>query len=173
MAAGFTSYDMDLDTSFTFSNNTGYLIQGAQTGDTLGTCVSGAGDINNDTYADVIIGAYQANRDNIFDRGVVYVIFGKRSGFETVDLLSFISGDSTGYMILGAMARDGLGRSVSGAGDVNNDGFDDVLISAYRKTLNGREGSGAVYVIFGMAGTYLFKPTYYILKYLLNPLIIY
>jgi hypothetical protein len=61
--------------------------------------VSGAGDVNNDTYADVIVGASGASPNGRDGAGAVYVMWGKKSGFATVDLANFVPGDSTGFII--------------------------------------------------------------------------
>jgi hypothetical protein len=61
--------------------------------------VSGAGDVNNDTYADVIMGAPYADPNGRETAGAAYVLFGKKSGFATVDLANFVPGDSTGFVI--------------------------------------------------------------------------
>ncbi len=57
---------------------------------------------------------------------------------------------SNGFQISGEAANDRSGVSVSAAGDVNGDGFADLLIGAYRADPNGSE-SGASYVVFGKA----------------------
>jgi hypothetical protein len=60
--------------------------------------VSGAGDVNNDTYADVIVGAPWAAPNGRDYAGAVYVIWGNATGLTTVDLANF-TGDSRGYVI--------------------------------------------------------------------------
>ncbi|KAJ1387203.1 hypothetical protein B484DRAFT_409969, partial [Ochromonadaceae sp. CCMP2298] len=130
----------------------GFIIQGAAAGDYLGWSVSGAGDVNGDTYADVIVGAPLADPNSRSDAGAAYLILGKASGFVTVDVASFTFDDSTGYIIQGAAARDQLGFSVSGAGDVNGDmhGTDDFIVGARYASPNGLPRAGAAYVILGM-----------------------
>jgi hypothetical protein len=132
---------------FVSSDSTGFIVQGAAASDNLGYSVSGAGDMNNDGFDDVIMGARGASNY----AGAVYVIFGKAGGFANVDLAAFVSSDSTGFIVQGAAASF-LGQSVSGAGDVNNDGFDDVIMGAIAVAPNDRSFAGAVYVIFGKAG---------------------
>jgi hypothetical protein len=55
--------------------------------------------VNGDGYADVIIGAPYAAPNGRDGAGAVYVLFGKKSGFATVDLATFNSSDSAGYII--------------------------------------------------------------------------
>jgi hypothetical protein len=107
--------------------------------------------VNNDGYADVILGSHMGIYFG--GAGAAYVIFGMASGFANVDLASFISSDSTGYIIQGAMRTGQVGKSVSGAGDINGDGFDDVIVGAPRTEPfgAGRTQAGAAYVIFGKA----------------------
>ncbi|KAJ1379278.1 hypothetical protein B484DRAFT_426326 [Ochromonadaceae sp. CCMP2298] len=123
---------MDIDTA-DLSGIEALTLQGDLAGDNLGFSVSAAGDVNNDGYADLIVGAPYAAPDGRSDAGLV--ILGKASGFATVDLASFVSGNSTGYIIWGAAESfslfDGWGNSVSAAGDVNNDGYADVIVGAY------------------------------------------
>src|SRR5438132_1217471 len=64
--------------------------------------------------------------------------------------LSSLDG-KTGFKINGEAADDHSGYSVSGAGDVNGDGFADLLIGALGADPNGSQ-SGASYVVFGKAG---------------------
>jgi hypothetical protein len=146
MAGGFGTLDM---VNYTSGNSTGYVIQGAKFGAELGHALSAAGDVNNDTYADVILGS-ELSPTGKYKGGSAYVILGRATGFATLDLLDFISGDSTGFIIAGAEGNDLLGGSVSGAGDMNGDGFDDVIVGARSAGPNSRSRAGAAYVIFGM-----------------------
>lgn len=108
-----------------------------------------AGDINGDGFDDLIIGASGSDPHGE-GSGASYVVFGKASGFSAnIDLTSL---DGTnGFQISGKAADDESGVSVAAAGDVNNDGFDDLIIGAVGADPGGRSSSGASYVIFGHA----------------------
>ena len=94
----------------------------------FGASVSGAGDVNNDGFADIIVGAiFDDNTGN--DSGSARVFSGATSA-----LLYTFNGDSAG---------DQFGRSVSGAGDVNRDGFDDLVVGAFADDNNGIHGGGS------------------------------
>lgn len=127
----------------TLGGSAGFKIQGEAANDLAGIAVSGAGDVNGDHIGDLIIGARGANSG----QGAAYVVFGNRSGFSSPIDLSTLNG-ATGFKILGEAAGDHFGGAVSGAGDVNGDGVDDILIGAADASPNGA-GSGASYVIFG------------------------
>ncbi len=129
------------------STSVGIVIQGNAAGDRLGTSVSWAGDVNGDGFDDIIVGAY-AGDDGGVDAGEAYVLLGKASGWSNIDLSSLSSSD--GFKIVGGLAGDGAGVSVSRAGDINGDGFDDMVVGARGVDINGSE-SGASYVIFGKA----------------------
>lgn len=127
----------------------GFEISGEGTGHGSGACVSSAGDINGDGLADLIIGAPGAE-PNGYDSGVSYVVFGKASGFAANLNLSTLNG-KTGFEIRGEAVDNHFGppvSSVSGAGDVNGDGFDDLIIGSFRASPNG-SSSGSSYVVFG------------------------
>ncbi|MEQ1828955.1 MAG: integrin alpha, partial [Pirellula sp.] len=128
----------------------GITIFGADEGDLSGCSVSGAGDINGDGFDDLIIGARGADAlgNAKPDAGETYVIFGGSTLPSTIDLTNLGSADIT---IFGADAIDESGRAVSGAGDVNGDGFDDLIIGAFRADAlgNAKESAGESYVIFG------------------------
>ena len=128
-------------------NDDGFVINGVNAGDQSGFSVSGAGDINGDGWDDIIVGAFQAEPGNTTDdnRGASYVVFGKSDGV-IVQLSDIDDADNlNGFVIDGVNAGDQSGISVSGAGDVNGDGLDDILIGA--RDTNGN--SGASYVVFG------------------------
>jgi FG-GAP repeat len=117
-------------------------IQGAAPGDSSGNSVSGAGDVNGDGIDDLLIGAGGADPNGRFRSGASYVVFGTDQGFPaTIDLAS--DADLT---IQGGEPYDLSGISVSGAGDVNGDGIDDLIIGAIGATL-----AGTSYVVFGAA----------------------
>ena len=128
------------------SDAQGFRIDGAAEGDNAWQ-VAGAGDVNGDGYDDVIVGAVRAE-PNGFYSGASYVIYGAATQ-SSVDLAALTP--NRGFRIEGALAADGSGYSVDGAGDVNDDGLDDVIIGAVMASYNDRQNSGSSYVIYGAA----------------------
>ncbi len=102
----------------------------------FGNAVSGAGDVNGDGFADVIIGAYKNSVAGSY-AGRAYVFYGGASADAIADLV--FTGEDTG---------DNLGNAVSGGGDVNGDGYDDVIVGVQRSSV-GASGAGAAYLYFG------------------------
>ncbi|MDJ0595020.1 MAG: putative Ig domain-containing protein [Pleurocapsa sp. MO_226.B13] len=130
----------------------GFIIKGLDADDRLGSSVSNAGDVNGDGIDDLIIGAYGAGPDNDYGynnyAGETYVVFGSSGGFANSLDLSTLDGGN-GFVIKGLDENDGLGSSVSSAGDVNGDGIDDLIIGAPNADPNGDEYAGESYVLFG------------------------
>lgn len=130
----------------------GYRIDGASAGDATGYSVSGAGDVNADGRPDVIVGAPFADNNGRDNSGSAYVVYGKTDS-TSIDLdrlgvdgfrVDGASGPSCSYC--GGIET---GTAVTRAGDLNQDGKDDVLVGAWFAEENGLEDSGAVYAIFG------------------------
>ena len=122
----------------------GLTINGAVAGDRAGFSVSDAGDVNGDGFDDLIVGAYRAN----FSAGAAYVVFGSASPPSTIDLNAL---GASGFEINGAAGGDRAGISVSSAGDVNGDGFDDLIVGADSADPDGNFNAGSAYVLFGGA----------------------
>lgn len=123
----------------------GFAIEGANPDDHASR-VAGVGDVNGDGLDDVLVGAPGSSPLNRGAAGSAYVVFGKEST-DKVDLSRFdlnIQGDA-GFRIMGPSYRAFAGEDVAGAGDVNGDGLDDILVGAVFR--------GASYVVFGKSSS--------------------
>src|SRR5262245_19574276 len=98
----------------------------------FGASVASAGDFNGDGHPDFIVGARQAGNE-----GRAFIYYGGPSLHATPDVT--LIGETTGSLTM-------FGASVASAGDVNGDGFDDVIVGAPQYGSGGR-----VYVFFGGA----------------------
>lgn len=127
----------------------GFVISGSGAGDQAGFAVAGAGDVNGDGYGDLIIGARLNDRGGI-NAGEAYVVFGRPKGSAT-NLNVFDLDGGNGFRIQGAAEGDEAGFAVASAGDVNGDGFDDLIIGAAGTGGAGTERSGTAFVIYGGA----------------------
>jgi len=128
----------------------GFAISGEAAGDEAGFSVRGAGDVNGDGLADVILGARYAGQTPSTDVGTgrSYVVFGKRDT-AAVALAAVAQEQGGGFMIAGQAADDRMGFRVSGAGDVNGDGLGDVIVGARRADVGASANNGKAYVVFG------------------------
>ena len=111
-------------------------ITGAATNDNFGGSVSSAGDVNGDSFSDVIVGA-AFNNSNGADAGRAYVYYGGNIPDTIADVI-----------LNGAVTADQFGSSVSSAGDVNGDGYSDVVVGAPYSDGAGIN-FGRAYIFFG------------------------
>jgi len=139
------SFTASLDLSSLDGAN-GFRLDGISPVDRSGWSVAGAGDVNADGVEDLIIGAWGAGREGQEYAGESYVVFGSTAGFAANFNLAALDGGD-GFRIVGIDEFDFSGSSVAGAGDVNGDGIDDLIIGA--PGLNGEAGES--YVVFGSA----------------------
>ena len=130
----------------------GFVINGQSTSDFSGRSVASAGDVNGDGFDDLIVGAYGADPAGGSNAGKSYVVFGNSGGFGASINLSTIAAGTGGFVINGQSAYDRSGRSVASAGDVNGDGFDDLIVGAYLADPAGSTNAGKSYVVFGTSG---------------------
>ena len=152
-----------------------FEIVGARPIDFAGEAVAGGGDVNGDGIDDVLVAAPYADAPGRKDAGAVYVVFGRRRSARAVRAhpsarISVASGGAKaeGFRILGPGVSTNAGMAVAGAGDLNGDGLDDVVLGAadagptvpqpnMPPILSGPKfdvHAGAVYVVFGRrAGT--------------------
>ncbi len=133
----------------------GFVLTGIDRNDNSGDSVSGAGDVNGDGIDDLIVGA-PADQGPSSAAGESYVVFGSTERFPAIVPLGTLypagGGDgSRGFVLTGIDAYDVSGRSVSGAGDVNGDGIDDVIVGAPGASPAGNSDAGESYVVFGRA----------------------
>jgi hypothetical protein len=133
----------------------GFIMNGIDKADFSGYTVSGPGDINQDGFADILIGAWKAkvrrNNKNLGKAGEVYLVYG-RSSPEAVLYLDSLDG-ANGFLVEGADKNHRLGLALSGVGDINGDGGSDYAMGApFAKVQVGnskRSKAGQTYVIFG------------------------
>ena len=128
--------------------NPNKTLAGTQKAGRFGDSVAAAGDVNHDGYADVIIGA--PGHDGVEpDVGAIFVYHGSSTGLA----------DSPALTITGQQKWGEFGNAVAGAGDVNGDGFDDVIVGEHYFT-NGQENEGAAHMFLGSSSGVVASPAW-------------
>lgn len=120
----------------------GFAITGARGGNHAGSSVAAAGYVNGDMIPDILVGAPDAAEGG----GTAYLVYGK-TDTGTVSLAAIEDGDTTNGIVVYGAAGDHLGFSVAGGGDLDADGFADLVLGAPGDGTT----PGSVYVIRGAA----------------------
>ena len=115
------------------------FIQSNQVNANMGNSVGSSGDVNGDGYSDVIVGAWYFDNGQT-DEGVAFVYHGSATGINT----------TAAAMLEGNQVNAQMGSSVASAGDVNGDGYSDVIVGAPLFD-NGEINGGAAFVYHGSA----------------------
>ena len=110
----------------------------------FGSVVQDVGDINADGFGDILLGSPDEDR--------AFVIFGSNDNFNTTIDVSDLDGGN-GFALVGQTDTN-TGWSVSGTGDINGDGMDDLVVSAPLADPAGKADAGRVYVVYGRATSF-------------------
>ncbi|WP_435263269.1 HYR-like domain-containing protein [Tenacibaculum sp. nBUS_03] len=113
--------------------------------------VSTAGDINNDGIDDLMFSDPFRRHALGSEMGETYIVFGKRSAFPSVFNVSDIDG-TNGFVFLGGAAFDQSALSIDSAGDINNDGINDIIIGA--RSARWTDTTGKCYIVYGSSNPF-------------------
>ena len=111
--------------------------EGAQSNSGYGVAAATAGDMNGDGYSDVVVGAFRWSNGQI-DEGMIFFYPGSAAGLSLAHT----------WISEGNQASVEFGNPVGTAGDVNGDGYSDLIVGAYKYS-NGQAAEGRAYVFYG------------------------
>jgi len=140
-----TGFSFDLAT---LNGTNGFVINGAAQDNFAGSSVSSAGDFNGDGFDDIVIGAYGYNSEGSGVSGSAVVLFGKSTFGASVNLSSVGTSDGIVLNQNNLVSPDITGAAVAGGGDIDGDGFDDVIVGALG-SYGTADQNGKTYVVFG------------------------
>lgn len=127
----------------TFNTAVDAQIDGTQGDGRFGSAIACAGDTNGDGFSDLIVGAYEFDNGQL-NEGRAYIYRGSAGAFST-----------TAHATLEVdQIESGFGSAVAGAGDVNGDGFADVLVGAPEYDVTAANNEGAAFLYLGSAGAF-------------------
>jgi hypothetical protein len=141
----------------------GVIITGANQGDRFGTWIAEAGDVNGDGSDDLLVAAPGAENPltGAQDTGAVYIIYGPPSAGAVLNKYQALSGTygidelmASGPIKVQVIYASVPGHKVgpvAGAGDIDNDGYEDILIGDPVAAPLGRTDAGEVFLVFGGA----------------------
>jgi len=129
-----------------------WTFTGEQATTYLGTSWMPVGDVDGDSYDDLIVGAYGYDTPTATNAGRAYLFYGYHTGLDT----------TPDWVVDGEMTDAYFGYSVAGAGDVNGDGFHDVLVGSHGYDLTDPEtlNVGKVYLYLGSDGLLQTTPSW-------------
>jgi len=122
------------------------VLTGEAEKDSAGYWVAAAGDVDGDGMADALVNAYRADGDAGTNVGVTYLLTSSSALSGLTTDLSLADADGR---FVGVTASEQSGSSVSSAGDIDNDGYDDFLIGAQHYDTNEDSDIGVIYVMTG------------------------
>ncbi len=126
-----------------------HVFDGEVIGDFFGYSCAGAGDVDGDGHADIVVGAYGFEPGSGYlDAGAAYVFSGR-----TGQRLYRFDNDTS----LSGGIEDRFGRAVAGAGDVNGDGYADIIVGAFTDDSAAFGDAGSATVFSGRDGSVLFR----------------
>jgi hypothetical protein len=119
----------------------GHTLTGTEAYSFFGFAVDGAGDVNGDGFADVLVSAPYQNHGGLVDVGYVWIYHGSAAGLSAVATTALHGDAKNAY----------FGDSAAGAGDINGDGFADIVVGSPGSSLVHPLG-GAAFAFYGSAG---------------------
>lgn len=127
-----------------FTSGAGARIHGSTVNAFTGSSVSVIGDHNGDGFQDYMFGSYGLMK--------AVIVMKRNTSYTPTVTNDIVSGEF--FRVIQGVVNSDMGTSVGGIGDINGDGFDDVIVSAYNGLVSGRGDAGYAYVIFGMTGPF-------------------